>query len=189
MFTKRSVIRRQAQDIKRSARRSMSDHPAQMPAWPLPAGFRVFHEASMATSKTSARDPRRREAEARHKAGEGVMEIAEALKARPATVRRWLGETETKRDTRADILDRVLLAVERETVALAKRLAEDDALDPAILERAARTLNLLVRTLEKLETVKKEAMADDHDPSEADIAHLRADLEGRLARIRRARRA
>lgn len=142
----------------------------------------------MATGDKAARDPRRAEAVARAAQGQGVLEIAEALKARPATVRRWLGETDTKRDSRADILDRVLLAVERETVALAKRLAEDDALDPAILERAARTLNLLVRTLEKLELVKKEALADDHEPTIADIAHLRADLEGRLARIRRARR-
>jgi hypothetical protein len=142
----------------------------------------------MATGDKAARDPRRAEAVARAAKGQGVPEIAEALKARPATVRRWLGEVDTKRDSRADILDRVLLAVERETVALAKRLAEDDALDPAILERAARTLNLLVRTLEKLELVKKEALADDHEPTIADIAHLRADLEGRLARIRRARR-
>lgn len=142
----------------------------------------------MATGDKASRDPRRAEAVARAAQGQGVLEIAEALKARPATVRRWLGETDTKRDSRADILDRVLLAVERETVALAKRLAEDDALDPAILERAARTLNLLVRTLEKLELVKKEALADDHEPTIADIAHLRADLEGRLARIRRARR-
>lgn len=80
---------------------------------------------------------------------------------------------------RAEILRRILRAVERETLNLADRLAGDGPVDCVACDKASKNLNMLVRTMKDLDDIEGAEPIDDRDT--ADLDALRSELARRVA--------
>lgn len=83
---------------------------------------------------------------------------------------------------RAELLRRILRAVERETLNLADRLAGDGPVDCVACDKASKNLNMLVRTMKDLDDIEGAEPIDDRDT--ADLDALRTELARRVAGLR-----